>query len=74
MSSIEKVNDAPESVTVTISREDLRLIRSALEEFLASFSHDQGDLLDQIKSLLVRLPDGDRKPAGQSSLFQRLTL
>jgi len=73
MSDRNESADAPDGVTITISHEDLRLMRSALEEFLASFSHDQGDLLIQIKSLLNRLPDGTPKSTRQPS-FQRLTL
>ena len=73
MSDRNESTGAPDGVTITISHDDLRLMRSALEEFLASFSHDQGDLLIRIKSLLNRLPDGTPRSTGRPP-FQRLTL
>ncbi|MGH7862620.1 MAG: hypothetical protein ACREOS_10320 [Candidatus Dormibacteraceae bacterium] len=73
MADLKDTKDVLESVTITLSREDLRLVRSALEEFLASFSHDQGNLLIRIKSLLERLPDGTPKSTGRPP-FRRLTL
>lgn len=75
MSVPSDTTGAADDVTFTVSRRDLILIRSALEEFLASFSHEQGDVVDRIKALLARLPDGagpgERK---EISSFRRLTL
>ncbi len=73
-----EVTDAAEDISITITRSDLRLIRAALEEFLASFSHDEGDVVDRIKGVLSRLPAEEREPGkrseSESSSFQRLTL
>ncbi len=68
--------DASEEVSITVNRSDLRLIRSALEEFLASFSHEEGEVVDRIKRLLDRLPDGHGEAGKhrETSAFQRLTL
>ncbi len=73
MSSNVESDGGSDTVTLTVTHEDLRLMRSALEEFLASFSHDQSDVLIRIRSLLGRLPDGPTKPVGRPP-FQRLTL
>lgn len=75
MSGLDEAMVEPADVTVVLSHQDLRLVRSALEEFLASFSHEQGELVGQIKDLLRRLPD-DERPAGQprSLAAFRLTL
>jgi len=71
MSGLEHSESTGDKVTIELSTGDLALIRAALEEYLASFSHDEGDLVDRIKLLLAKWPDGGLR-AG--SRFQRLTL
>lgn len=45
--------------TIALSDEDLSMVRSALGEYLATFTHDQGDLVSRIKLLLDALPVDD---------------
>jgi hypothetical protein len=76
MPNPNEVVDVPGEISIRVTRSELRLIRAALEEFLASFSHDEGDVVDRIKAVLSRLPDEERETgkSGETSSFQRLTL
>ncbi|HVC34894.1 MAG TPA: hypothetical protein VNL16_15385 [Chloroflexota bacterium] len=76
MASSGETSAAAAEFTIAVSRQELTLIRSALEEFMASFSHEQGELVDRIKLLLAHLPDdGSQANKRQGAPpFQRLTL
>jgi hypothetical protein len=66
-----------ETVTLTVTERDVWMIRSALQEYLASFSHTEGALVEEIKSLLVRLPTVDEGIGSVNKVFpggNRLTL
>lgn len=67
----EKITEGASSelITLSVTRPQLELIRTALEEYLATLSHEEGDLIDRVKALLTQLPDGYRP-----SHFQELTL
>ncbi|MGZ4294116.1 MAG: hypothetical protein ACXVRM_07730 [Solirubrobacteraceae bacterium] len=45
-----------EQITLTLSREDIRLVRAALMSFLEDFGHDEADMLRALKSILSKLP------------------
>lgn len=45
----------PALPTLTLSDPDLRLIRQALQAYLACFSHDQAEITHRTKALLVKL-------------------
>jgi hypothetical protein len=55
------------TVNLSVTERDVWLIRAALHEYLASFSHTERPLVDEIKSVLERLPiAGDpRDPVNQ---------
>jgi hypothetical protein len=42
--------------SIAVSSRQLWLIRAALQEYLATFSHTEGELVDEIKLLLQQLP------------------
>jgi hypothetical protein len=48
------VNDAP--LTITLSREELRIVRAALASMLEDFGHDEAEQLRALKALLSKLP------------------
>jgi hypothetical protein len=43
-------------VTVTLTDDELRLVRSALRSMLEDFGHDEADVLRALKALLAKLP------------------
>jgi len=42
--------------TLTLTDEDLRLLRAALHSYLDDFGHEEGDVLRRIKELIARMP------------------
>ena len=40
---------------IELSDGDLKLVKSALNSFLADFGHDEGELVRQIQTLLAKL-------------------
>jgi hypothetical protein len=47
---------------IAVSSRQLWLIRTALQEYLATLSHTEGELVDEVKALLQQLPTvGDPK-------------
>ena len=65
------------TVNLSITERNLWMIRAALREYLATFSHNEGALVEEIKSLLGRLPavEGSEETAKQvSPEGNRLTL
>jgi hypothetical protein len=64
-------------VTLTLTERDVWIIRAALQEYLASFSHTEGSLVEEIKALLERLPKVGDPKAAVNQVFpdaRRLTL
>ncbi|MGZ4482150.1 MAG: hypothetical protein ACXVY5_08075 [Gaiellales bacterium] len=45
-----------EQITLSRSREDIRLVRAAWMSFLEDFGHDEADMLRALKSILSKLP------------------
>ena len=43
--------------TITVTDEELRLVRAALHAYLEDFGHEEADLLRAIKAILAKLPD-----------------
>ncbi len=64
--------------TIAATERDLYLIRVALQEYLASLSHTEGSLVDEVKALLMRLPKVGDPDAAVNQIFPgskgRLTL
>lgn len=48
--------NAPGTRTVSLTDRQLWLIRAALQEYLASFSHTEGAIVDETKEILEKLP------------------
>lgn len=46
-----------DELAVTLTREELRLLREAVASMLDDFGHDEADLLRALKALLAKLPD-----------------
>ncbi|MFL6039993.1 MAG: hypothetical protein ACJ740_01130 [Gaiellales bacterium] len=44
-------------ITVTFTREEARLVRSAVMSMLEDFGHDEADVLHALKMLLAKLPE-----------------
>lgn len=67
--------DSDPLVTLTLSERDLQLVRSALQELLATYTRHE-HVLHEIKDLLRRLPDGQTVPDERESRssMRRLTL
>jgi hypothetical protein len=42
--------------TISLTDRQLWMVRSALEEYLATFSHHEGDIVSEIKAVLRSLP------------------
>lgn len=67
-----------ESHAITVSDHQLWLIRSALQEYLAMLSHTEGNLVDEVKTLLEALPKTSDPGANVNRIFpdqsSRLTL
>ena len=42
--------------TIELSTDELRLLQSALHAFLDSFSHEEADVLREVKALIAKLP------------------
>ena len=66
---------APESLSV--SHRELWLIRQALQDYLATLSHNEGDLIGEVKTLLQQLPSVGDPDADVNKVFpegRRLTL
>jgi hypothetical protein len=42
--------------TLNVTDRELYLIRAALQSYLASFSHTEGEIVDETKRLLAKLP------------------
>lgn len=64
--------------TITVSDHELWLIRTALQEYLATLSHTEGVLVQEAKALLERLPKTTNVGAEVNRVFpdqsSRLTL
>ena len=43
--------------TIELQPEELRLLRSALGSYLQAFGHNEAELLQAAKSLLLKLPE-----------------
>jgi hypothetical protein len=65
---------ADQSRTIVVTARQLWLIRAALEEYLSSFSHTEGDLIDEIKQLLEDLPSSDGPESARLPDGSQLTL
>jgi hypothetical protein len=46
-----------ESITVTLTPEEARLVRSAVIAMLNDFGHEEADVLHALKLLLAKLPE-----------------
>jgi hypothetical protein len=71
------VSDKNAVQSISVSERELWLIRAALQEYLASFSHTEGELIDEIKALLRHLPPAGDPDAEVNEVFpdvKRLTL
>jgi hypothetical protein len=68
---------APGTRTIDLTDRQLWLIRSALQEYLASLSHTEGKLVEETKDLLARLPTAGNPADDVNQIFpegRRLTL
>jgi hypothetical protein len=45
--------------TIQLTDRQYWIIRMALQEYLASFSHTEGEIIEEVKALLLTLPGGD---------------
>ena len=52
-----------------VSDRDLWLIRTALQAYLATFSHTEGYLIEEVKTLLEQLPDTNTTNGGVNEVF-----
>jgi hypothetical protein len=60
-------------VHVEFTERELMLTRSALRSFLDDFGHKEQDLLDEIKTLIQKLPEpGGADPAGDQTTVTEL--
>ena len=48
-----------DEITLTLTPEEARLMRSAVRAMLEDFGHDEADLLRALKALLNKLPSGE---------------
>jgi len=46
-----------DQVAVTLTREELTLVREAVTSMLEDFGHDEADMLRALKALLEKLPE-----------------
>jgi hypothetical protein len=46
-----------ETITVTLTPDEARLVRSAVMAMLNDFGHDEADVLHALKLLLAKLPE-----------------
>ncbi len=58
-----------ETHVIHLSDPDLWLVRAALQEYLASFSHTEGEIVDALKDLLERLPTVGDPEAAVNQIF-----
>ena len=45
-----------EAITLTLTPEDVRLMRAAVQSMLEDFGHDEADVLRALKTLLAKIP------------------
>lgn len=64
----EQVISDKGSITISASERELWLIRSALQAYLTTFGHDEGEIVEETKALLERL-----RPAGESAHRARMS-
>ena len=57
--------------TISLTHRQLWMVRAALEEYLAIFGHQQGNIVDEIKSLLRSLPTVDGVDSGLNATAPR---
>jgi hypothetical protein len=50
--------------TIELQSEELQLLRSALGSYLQAFGHNEADVVQAAKKLLLRLPDPLEAKAG----------
>lgn len=60
---------APGTHAVSLTDRQLWLIRSALQEYLASLSHTEGALVEETKALLARLPTAGNPADDVNQIF-----
>ena len=46
-------------VTLELNDAELRLLRAALNAFLADFGHEESDVVAEVKALLAKLPQSE---------------
>jgi len=66
-----------QSLAITVTNRDLWLIRAALQEYLAIFSHTEAEVVHEVKGLLDSLPkvvDGESNINEVFPQGQRVTL
>ena len=66
-----------QSLAITITNRDLWLIRAALQEYLAIFSHTEAEVVHEVKGLLDSLPKVVDDESNINEVFpqgQRVTL
>ena len=63
----EQVLSDKGSVTINANERELWLIRSALQAYLTTFGHDEGEIVEEIKALQERL-----RPAGEPARASRI--
>ena len=56
----EQVLSEKGTVVINAKERELWLIRSALQAYLTTFGHDEGEIVEEIKALLLRL-----RPVGE---------
>jgi len=57
------MSDDGGTFTLQLSPEELRITRAALRSFLQDFGHDERDVVDSIRAVLAKLPEGEIAPA-----------
>ncbi|HEX5414379.1 MAG TPA: hypothetical protein VFZ25_01855 [Chloroflexota bacterium] len=63
----EQVVSDPGTVAITTNERELWLIRSALQAYLTTFGHDEGEIVEEIKAMIERL-----RPAGEPARQMRI--
>ena len=44
--------------TIELTDDELRLLQAALHSYLDDFGHEEADILQAVKAILAKLPDG----------------